>query len=95
MGVAMNTHEKYSTVGHHHFDFSYRTAVGQYVYPDSGLMLVECSNGRWFIQQEFGDEYSQFPGIVKSRCSIRTSMMPPALPLCSSNRCIPARRMSG
>lgn len=62
----MNTHEKYSTVDHHHFDFSYRTADGQFEYPGSGLLLVECADGRWFIQQEFGDEYSQFSGIVKS-----------------------------
>ena len=62
----MNTHEKYNTVDHHHFDFSYRTEAGQFDYPSSGLMLVGCADGRWFVQQEFGDEYSEFPGVVKS-----------------------------
>jgi hypothetical protein len=29
-------------------------------------MVVECTNGKCFIEQEFGKEYSQFAGIVKS-----------------------------
>lgn len=62
----MNTHEKYKTVDHHHFDFSYRTTDDKFEYPESGLMLVGGTDGRWFIQQEFGDQYSQIPGIVKS-----------------------------
>lgn len=64
----MNTHEKYHTVSHHHFDFL--TPEGEY--PESALMIVECEDGRWFIQQEFGDEYSPFPGIVKSGEDIDT-----------------------
>ncbi len=62
----MNSHEKYKTVDHHHFDFNYRSDGDKFDYPNSGLVLVECADGRWFVQQEFGDQYSQFPGILKS-----------------------------
>lgn len=68
----MNTHRKYNTVSHHHFDFTFMTPEGGFDYPDSGLMLVECDDGRWFIEQEFGQEYSQFPGVVKSREDLET-----------------------
>lgn len=69
----MNTHEKFNTVDHHHFDFSYRTAADQFDYPDSALMLVECADGRWFVQQEFGEKYSQFPGVVQSGDDLDTA----------------------
>ncbi|EDF2276385.1 hypothetical protein BZ763_23380 [Salmonella enterica subsp. enterica serovar Enteritidis] len=64
----MNTHEKYMTVEHHHFDF----LDMENNYPESALMIVGCSDGRWFIQQEFGEEYSQFPGVVKSGSDLDT-----------------------
>ncbi|HBK1307273.1 TPA: hypothetical protein HJZ19_004361 [Escherichia coli] len=64
----MNTHEKYMTVDHHHFDFLDKDSN----YPESALMIVGCSDGRWFIQQEFGEEYSRFPGIVKSGSDLET-----------------------
>ncbi len=62
----MNTHQKYNTVNHHHFGFMYERPDGTSNWPGSELMLVECVDGRWFIEQEAGDEYNQFPGVVKS-----------------------------
>lgn len=62
----MNTHVKYQTKNHHHFDWNYQKADGSSDYPHSALMLVECADGRWFLQQEFGDEYSRFAGVLKS-----------------------------
>ena len=70
----MNTHQKYSTIEHHHFDFTYRKGDG-FDYPNSGLMLVGCADGRWFIEQEHGDEYSRFPGVVKSGEDLETAPM--------------------
>ena len=29
-------------------------------------MLVECGDGRWVLQQEFGNEYSRFTGVLNS-----------------------------
>ncbi|WP_159185357.1 hypothetical protein [Klebsiella pneumoniae] len=59
----MLIHTRYDTVNHHHLDY----LLDNGEYPDSGLMLIECCDGRWFILQEFGDEYSRFPGVVCSR----------------------------
>jgi hypothetical protein len=61
----MNTHQKYQTINHHHFDFRYPTG-GILEYPESALMLVQCADGRWYVQQEFGAQYSGFEGVVRS-----------------------------
>jgi len=70
--LAVNTHTFYRTVGHHHFDFTYDDGNGGFAYPESSLMLVKCEDGRWFIQQEIGFEYSQFEGVVKHRTDLET-----------------------
>lgn len=67
----MNTHQKYRTINHHHFDFTYRRG-DTFDYTMSGLALVQCEDGRWFVEQEFGDEYSQFAGVVKSGEDVET-----------------------
>ena len=69
----MNTHQKYHTISHHHFDFMYARENGEFDYPHSALMLVECADGRWFIEQEFGEEYDRFPGVVKSGKDLETA----------------------
>jgi hypothetical protein len=48
-------------------DFAFKSSSDDHDYPSSALALVECSDGRWFIEQEFGDEYSQCDGVPKSR----------------------------
>jgi hypothetical protein len=53
-------------------DFTYPSADDPSDYPMSGLAIVECSDGRWFIEQDFGTEYSQFPGVVKSGSDLET-----------------------
>ena len=61
----MNTHQKFQTKAHHHLDWTY-DQDGQWHYPDSGLMLVQAGDGRWMIEQEFGEEYGGFHGVLKS-----------------------------
>ncbi len=68
----MTTHERFQTISHHHLDFNYRDPDGTLNYPRSALMIVECSNGRWFVEQDFGTEYDRFPGILKSRRDLLT-----------------------
>lgn len=34
-------------------------------YPDSGLLLVECMVGRWFVEVEFGDDFNHLAGVSK------------------------------
>jgi len=67
----MNTHRKYNTVGHIHFDFCYQVGDDSR-YPGSALRLVECADGRWYLEQEFGTEYEVFPGVVKSSTDLDT-----------------------
>ncbi len=65
----MNTHEKYNTVNHIHLDMlvPYTEDV------DLGLMLVECADGKWYIEQDFStDVYDKVPGVVKSETDIIT-----------------------
>ncbi|EBU2048078.1 hypothetical protein CTO56_18250 [Salmonella enterica] len=59
----MLIHTRYDTVNHHHLDY----LLDNGEYPDSALMVIECRDGRWFILQEFGEKYSRFPGVVRSR----------------------------
>jgi len=68
----MDTHQKYKTTFHWHFDFSYEKEDGASEYPCSGLMLVECEDGRYYLEQEFGNEYGAFPGVVESREDLTT-----------------------
>lgn len=65
------THQKFKTVGHHHFDFSYKKS-GEIKTPNSTLMIVQTADNRWFIEQEFGTEYSTTPGIIKNRHDLDT-----------------------
>lgn len=67
----MITHQKFKTIKHHHLDWVY-DKDGKLEYPDSALMLVQAGDGQWFLEQEFGDEFSQFPGVLKSSGDIYT-----------------------
>lgn len=68
----MNTHQKYKTINHIHFVFNYKVLDKEYEYPDAELMLVECGDGRWFIEQSSGEKYNQFPSITHSSEDVET-----------------------
>lgn len=66
MKTETNSHIKYSTISHEHLDDLVNWATDEY--PSSGLMLVECSDGRWFIEIDYGHDYDSFSGISKPKC---------------------------
>lgn len=68
----MNTHHKYKTINHIHFVFNYDLSDNKSEYPDSELMLVECADGQWFIEQSTGEKYNRFPGITHSGEDVET-----------------------
>ncbi|MFT4060674.1 MAG: hypothetical protein QM652_14160 [Legionella sp.] len=37
-------------------------------YPNSGLVLVACSDGRWFIEVDYGHDFDSLLGISKPKC---------------------------
>lgn len=57
----------FNTVNHEHLDTVVLNATGDY--PGSGLLLVECEDGQWFIEVDFGDDYDSIEGIFKPRLS--------------------------
>lgn len=62
----INTHIKYNTIGHEHLDDLVSWVTGEY--PDSGLILVECSNGRWFVEVDYGHDFDSLLGISNPKC---------------------------
>ncbi|WP_321935362.1 hypothetical protein [Paraburkholderia sp. J8-2] len=67
----MYTGSKYRTRMHYHLDWTYQEE-GQRHFPRSRLMVVQAGDGRWYIEQECGDEYSGFAGVVKSDVDLVT-----------------------
>ena len=61
--MTVNTHQKYETIDHIHLDSLVNWALGDY--PSSGLCLVECTNGNYFVEIDFGVEFDQVDGISK------------------------------
>lgn len=61
----INTHIKFNTTSHEHLDDLVSWATGEY--PDSGLVLVECADGLWYIEQEYGHDFDSFLGISKPK----------------------------
>lgn len=61
----INTHLKFHTISHEHLDDLVNWSTGEY--PDSGLNLVECEDGRWFIEQDYGHAFDSFIGISKPK----------------------------
>ena len=66
----VDTHQMFKTINHEHLDSLIYFVIGDY--PKSGLVLVECKDGRWFIEQEYGNEFDAISGISKptSECYI-------------------------
>lgn len=62
----INTHTKYSTISHEHLDDLVNWVMGEY--PDSGLILAECSDGLWFIEIDYGHDFDSFLCISKPKC---------------------------
>ncbi|TXG87790.1 MAG: hypothetical protein E6R14_00645 [Thermomicrobiales bacterium] len=56
-----NTHQQYDTTEHEHLDTLVDQASGKY--PASGLILVGCADGRWFVEVDFGRGYDQIDGL--------------------------------
>lgn len=61
--TALNTHIMYDTVSHEHLDSLVSWATGEF--PDAGLSLVECADGRWFLEVDHGDAFNSIAGISK------------------------------
>lgn len=61
----INTHKKFNTVSHEHLDDLISWATGEY--PDAGLVIVECGNSSWFIEQDYGHAYDLFSGISRPK----------------------------
>jgi hypothetical protein len=62
-GVAANTHAMYRTVGHTHLDSFVNWVLGDF--PDAGLNLVECADGRWFVEVDHGIRFDGMPGVSR------------------------------
>ncbi len=69
-GAAPNTHELYKTIYHEHLDSLVYWALGDF--PDSGINLVECEDGRWFVKVDHGDDYDHIEGIARPNVSPST-----------------------
>lgn len=60
-----DTHQLYNTVDHEHLDCLVYWARKPADFPEDGLLLVECADGRWFVEVEFGNRFDQINGICK------------------------------
>ncbi|WP_413460698.1 hypothetical protein [Herbaspirillum huttiense] len=67
IGTAANTHAMYGTIEHQHLDALVCWATGDF--PDAGLNLVGCRDGRWFVEVDHGDRYDSMEGISKPNLS--------------------------
>ena len=63
IGTAANTHAMYQTIGHQRLDALVYWASGDF--PDAGLNLVECQDGRWFVEVDHGSRFNHILGISK------------------------------
>jgi len=57
-GVYTDTHAMYRTVGHVHLDTFVYSVLGDF--PDAGLNLIECADGRWFVEVDGGGGDTRF-----------------------------------
>jgi hypothetical protein len=56
-----NTHALFKTVSCEHLDTLVYWATGEF--PDSGLILVQCGDGRWFVEVEYGHAFDGTAGL--------------------------------
>ncbi|MCG9657616.1 hypothetical protein [Vibrio mediterranei] len=64
-GKAVNTHVVYQTIHHEHLDSLVYWALNGDDFPSSGLNLVECESGKWFVEVDHGTEFDNLEGISK------------------------------
>jgi hypothetical protein len=58
---AADTHALLKTVACEHLDVLVYWATGEF--PDSGLLLAQCTDGRWFIEVEYGQAFDGTAGL--------------------------------
>lgn len=58
---ASDTHALFNTVACEHLDTLVYWATGEF--PDSGLLLVQCQDERWFVEVEFGHGFDGMAGL--------------------------------
>ncbi|MBV7514581.1 hypothetical protein [Pseudomonas sp. PDM25] len=61
--IAVNTHILYDTISHEHLDGLVSWATGEF--PSAGLNLVECADGRWFVEVDHGHAFDHLAGISR------------------------------
>jgi len=61
IGTAANTHAMYRTINHVHLDVLVNWALNEF--PDAGLNLVECDDGRWFVEVDHGIRFNGMQGV--------------------------------
>lgn len=64
IGSAANTHSMYQTINHEHLDCLVSWARGG-DFPDAGLNLAECADGRWFVEVAHGIAFDHVEGIAR------------------------------
>ena len=58
-----DTHAMYRTISHRHLDsFVYWVMKD---FPDAGLNLVECEDGRWFVEVDHGSRFDGMAGVSR------------------------------
>lgn len=67
IGNAANTHLMYETIRHEHLDGLVNWARGEF--PDAGLSLVGCADGRWFVEVDHGTDFDGLDGVSKPNIS--------------------------
>lgn len=60
---AVDTHKLYDTINHEHLDSLVSWATGEF--PDAGLNLVECADGRWFVEVDHGRAFDNIAGVSR------------------------------
>lgn len=65
--LTMIAHQRFRTIYHEHLDSLVFWASGNI--PDSGLNLVKCEDGRWFVKVDHGDDYDGIDGIFRPNLS--------------------------
>lgn len=59
--VTADTRATYRTIGHIHLDSFVCWVLGEF--PDAGLNLVECTDGKWFVEVDHGRRFDGMPGV--------------------------------
>lgn len=55
----------YDAVSHEHLDSLVYWATGEF--PDASLCLVECADGRWFIEVDHGVAFDHIQGVSRPK----------------------------